>query len=94
MIFSACGKILSSSLAPVQPRSGETVTIHIKFDKRTDAQAACEQFDGQQADGRELRVSILGEGKVTTERVKAAISHKSDGGMDLLPDEDEGLRTG
>jgi len=60
MIFQQCGKILSSKLSTA-PEDDETVTVHVKFSKRADALKAVDTFNGQQADGRVLSVSILEE---------------------------------
>jgi hypothetical protein len=58
MIFQQCGKILSSKLG-APPMDDDSVTVHVKFSRRQDAEKAVSLFNGQHADGRVLSVAIL-----------------------------------
>lgn len=81
MIFSQCGKVISSVLPDGQP--GDSVTVHLKFEDRTEALAACKTFDGQQADGHVLRVALLAIDQNVVDRFGARRAME----IDLLPDD-------
>ncbi|KAI6007791.1 hypothetical protein F5J12DRAFT_91562 [Pisolithus orientalis] len=57
-IFRRCGAILSSELASSSASSN--VIVRLTFKKPADAHAAVSKFDGQPADGRILRVRVVG----------------------------------
>ena len=57
-IFRRCGPIISSEL--VANRESEDVTVRLTFKQTPHAAAAVSKFDKQPADGRILRVAIVG----------------------------------
>lgn len=57
-IFKRCGAITSSKLH--SPPSSDSVAIRIIFKSPASATTAVQKFNGQQADGRTLHVSIVG----------------------------------
>jgi len=81
MIFSQCGKVISSILPDSQPDG--SVTVHVKFEDRSEALGACKTFDGQQADGHVLRVALL----VAEQNVVDRFGAKRAMEVDILPDD-------
>ncbi|KDQ55135.1 hypothetical protein JAAARDRAFT_60096 [Jaapia argillacea MUCL 33604] len=82
-IFKRCGHIISSSLeTPTGPQSDPSVRLTYK--NSADAQAAIKKFDGQQADGKTLRVTVLG-GVNATLGGRLGLS-VVDGSVDVLMD--------
>ncbi|KAH7906807.1 hypothetical protein BJ138DRAFT_1093655 [Hygrophoropsis aurantiaca] len=59
-IFKRCGTILSSAPGPSLSHSANEVAVRVTFKDPAAATAAVEKFDKQQADGRTLRVRIVG----------------------------------
>jgi RNA recognition motif-containing protein len=62
-IFKRCGPIVSSKLLPTSPPSAadsEGPVVRITYKTPSAARDAVEKFDGQTADGRVLRVKIVG----------------------------------
>ncbi|EPQ55056.1 hypothetical protein GLOTRDRAFT_138761 [Gloeophyllum trabeum ATCC 11539] len=82
-IFKRCGPITK---ATVVSSPGQDVTVRLTYKNAPDAQAAVKKFDKQQADGRTLRVEIVGGTNATLGgRLGLAVV---DGSVDVLMDTD------
>lgn len=89
-IFQSCGTIVSSELA--SPQSSSNVVVRLTFKRPADAQSAVTKFDGQPADGRILRVRVVGAQAVSLPGRIAGVEEivNGEGSVDVLMQENEG----
>ncbi|KAL4071372.1 hypothetical protein V8B97DRAFT_457305 [Scleroderma yunnanense] len=89
-IFRRCGVILSSELA--SSTSSSNVVVRLTFKRPEDAHAAVSKFDGQPADGRILRVRVVGVQAVSLPGRISGVEDLVNGenGVDVLIQENGG----
>ena len=87
-IFRRCGPIISSDL--VKNETSDNVTVRLTFKEAAHAAAAVEKFDKQPADGRILRVLVVGVQSVgLSGRIGGVDLVNENGSVDVLMGADD-----
>ncbi|KAJ3054309.1 hypothetical protein HK097_002134 [Rhizophlyctis rosea] len=94
--FSTYGQVTNSIVLKDQETQRSRGFGFVTYDRQEDAQAAIEAMDGQQLDGRQIRVNIANEstsGEEEEEEGPKNTNHEGNGSEDEDEDEDEDLST-
>ncbi|EIW80762.1 hypothetical protein CONPUDRAFT_144703 [Coniophora puteana RWD-64-598 SS2] len=91
-IFKRCGAILSSSFAPHPAVDKDGIAVRLKFKTAAAAQDAVAKFNGQPADGRTLKVAVVGGASASLGgRLGGLVGDLAESGsVDALMDGDNG----